>query len=732
MGKIQYNPWSIQSGVPMNQDKRFYESVFSQGNGYMGLRGTLPEDKENESYERCAYIAGVFDYIKQGITDMVNTPDYMISSISLEEEIFQPLGKGVSDFNQELCMENGTLIRSYLWTTLSGKKLWIKSTRYLSIADIHTAALRYEITPLNFSGTIHFETGIDTNISNQPVADDQMKQNEDVLKMIAVVNTKTANDISLLEVKTTSSADITIAYAFTLQAATPVQNKIRPDYFSKETDAYAKQGEALVFDKLISIYTSRECEKEQLMQITEGHAKQNLSHGFDKLLKDNQIAWRDRWNNSDIEIIGDNKVQSALRYNIFQLIQTNAMQDSTVNIGARGIMHGRYKGCYFWDTDIFMLPFYISTNPEAARNLVKYRYLKLEDARANAAQMNLKGAKYPWMCSINGREQCESWDIGSSEVHITADVAFAVDMYCQESRDMDFLMQYGVEIYIETARYWESRLTYDSEEMVYNLLFVKGPDEYCGITANNTYTNWLIRYNMQLALSGIAYLEKENPTKLMELAQRLNLMEDEKDKWQDIIDKIKILYEATSKLYLQDETFMKLEPLDIAAYKTDEIPLYRKICFDRLQRYRVLKQADLLLLMTMLPEDFTVEQKQAAWDLYEPLTLHDSSLSYGVHTLLAANLGDLKNAEEYFIKSLFLDIENVMGNAGNEGLHFAAFGITWQAVIRGFAGIQTKDGTLIANPKLPSHWERLRFPFWYQNKRYQIEITHDEAKIVQD
>lgn len=728
MDKIQYKPWSIRSEAPMRADKKYYESIFSQGNGYMGLRGTLPEDRENKSYERCAFIAGVFDYIKAGITDMVNTPDYMIAEISLEGEAFNPLE--AAEFSQELFMEDGTLIREAVWQTKGGRKLKVKSTRFLSLADVHTAAIRYELTPLNFDGSITVTTGIDTDISNQPIADDQMKQNDEVIRMISATGYESEEGLTCVSVKTNSSADIRIAYAFSLNPELPAEDINTGGYFAKKLNIPVKEGKTHRIDKLVSVYTSRECEKGKLTETVKQHAGKNRKLGFEELLVRNRDEWKQRWETADIEITGDDRVQSALRFNLFQLIQTNSSKDCTVNIGARGIMHGRYKGCYFWDTDIFMLPFYIGTNPEAAKNLVKYRYLMLEDARRNAKAMNLAGARYPWMCSIDGREQCESWDIGSSEVHVTADVAYAVDQYIRETKDLDFLTNYAVELYIETARYWVSRLTYDESGLVYNLLFVKGPDEYCGITSNNTYTNWLIRYNMKLALDGIDYLTEHAPDKLDYLISKLRLTKEEQKQWKEVIDRIKIVYREDQKLYMQDETFHLLEPLDITSHKTDEIPLYRKICFDRLQRYRVLKQADLLLLMIMLPEDFTKEQKQAAWDYYEPLTLHDSSLSYGVHSVLASSLGDLEHAEEYFKKSLFLDIENVMDNTGKEGLHFAAFGITWQAVIRGFAGLTTGNGQIEVHPALPGHWKRLRFHYRYQGVNYRIEIQDNQPQIT--
>ncbi|MFA9463309.1 MAG: glycoside hydrolase family 65 protein [Velocimicrobium sp.] len=733
MNKLDYDGWSIKSNASMRQDKKYYESIFSQGNGYMGIRGSLPEDFENQSYERCTYIAGVFDYIKEEITDMVNVPDYMNTKITVGEEVFEPLHESV-DIEQTLWLRDGILERCYCWKTKNSGKIVIKSQRFLSIDDIHTALIRYEIVALEKPCDMLFETGISANVSNQSIEDDQLKQNHTILKMAMPIEAW-QDEADVLKVKTTGRAGIHIIEGSLVQTE---ERELLPEhvkekeYVGTKYAFRAKQGKSYCFDKLISVFTSRECKLDQLNQVILAHIKKNKTLGYNTMYRKNKLAWMKKWETSDIEIEGDIKIQTAIRYNIFQLIQTNAEGDCTVNIGARGIMHGRYKGCYFWDTDIFMLPFYVNSNQEAARNLVMYRYLKLDDARKNAKELNLQGARYPWMCSIDGREQCESWDIGKSEIHVTADVAYAVDYYVRMSNDLEFYENYAIEIYAETARYHVSRLTYDENKDMYNLMFVKGPDEYCGITSNNTYTNWMIRYNMKLAVEGLTYLKENRATKYHELTCRLGIKGLEIKKWDTIRDKISLPYDDAKYLYIQDDTFMKLEPLMIDDYKTNESPLYHSICFDRLQRYRVLKQADLVLLVTLFPDDFSVEQKQAIWNYYEPLTLHDSSLSYGVHANLAANLSMNQQALAYFEKSVLLDLEDIMSSTGKEGLHFAAFGASWQALIMGFAGIRIKEDTITVNPNLPMNWSKLRFHFKYKGSDYQIEIKEGTGHIQKD
>jgi trehalose/maltose hydrolase-like predicted phosphorylase len=468
----------------------------------------------------------------------------------------------------------------------------------------------------------------------------------------------------------------------------------------KRIQFYGKMGKEYVFDKFTAVFSSRDNAQEPLQEAREAAVKAR-SEGFDRLHKRNCDSWRSRWEVSDITIEGDDLSQQGIRYNIFQLIQACDHDNQFVSIGARGLTHSRYKGCYFWDADIFMLPFFLYTNPKAAESLVKYRYNTLEGARENARAQNLEGARYAWMCTSDGLEQCGTWDIGLSEVHVTADVAYAVNKYAEAAGGEDFMADFGAEILIETARYWKSRFTYDEESDSYNLLFVKGPNEYGGVTSNNTYTVFMAINNFKAAEHAVKLLESKYPHKLSLLKDKLCFNDKEIEAWKDISGKVNINYDAARKLYIEDDTFLKLEPCDIRNLKEGNRASYHKVCFDRLQRYRVLKQADVLLLMQLLPRLFSEEEKKAAWEMYEPITLHDSSLSYGTHASLAANLGLVDKAYDYFVKCVRYNLDDIMGNTGREGLHMASMGSAWYAVVMGFGGVTMEDGEIRIHPSPP-------------------------------
>ena len=726
--------WLISQDMDNMDSGPYYESIFSLGNGYMGIRGFSEEESGREKYELCTYIAGVFDYLKPGITDMVNTPNYLYTRFEAKGTGLVPGNGTFKDFKRVLNLKDGTLTRSLIWSDLNGLETKIETTRFLSMANVHTAAIRYKITPLNYSGDILFETGIDGGITNNPISDVQLKKDINPVDFLHEVE-KCMTDGGIYYINTaTSVTGINIYETFSLdlyECSNGVRNgpvseteTIAHDRFiSKKISFYAEIGKEYVADKIVTVYTSRDFNGDPAEEVVLSYATEMQKSGFDMQYALNKDIWSKKWDISDVIVEGDDRSQLYIRYNIFQLIQGNAENDPYVSIGARSIFHGRYKGCYFWDTEIFMLPFFAYTNPNAAKNLLMYRYNTLSGAEFNAGAMSVEGARYAWMCTIDGKEQCETWDTGCCEIHITADVAYAIDQYYKVSGDESFIRDYGSEIYIKTARYWKSRFTYYKDQDRYNMLFVKGPNEYGGVTENNTYTTMMALNNFKLAIEAVSLMKEKYRAKWKELKEKICFDEAEMDTWKVIIKKAVINYDPEKKLYIEDDNFLKQEPIDIHDYKTDAIPLYHKISFDRLQRYMVIKQADILLLMTLLPEKFTKEEKRAAWDFYEPLTLHDSTLSFGSHALFASKLGLMDEASAYFDKSLSLDLDNVMSNTGEEGLHYAAFGATWQALVNGFGGIGLKPGGIDISPKLPEKWKSLRFNIIYQGNTIAISIS---------
>lgn len=731
--------WTIEQKTYWPDRESFYESIFSLGNGYMGARGFTEEKRSRSKYELCTFIAGVFDYIRPGITDMVNTPNFLHTRLTIDGEPFGYDSGNIVSYERSLNLKDGTLNKTVVWQDGRGRRTKIESVRFFSMDNVHNAAVRYRIIPVNHSGRIVFETAIDAQVANNPVSDDQLRDDVNQVELLQAVEKGTTGDgVAFVKAETRETRCV-ICEAFTLDGAENGE-KIRlqeatcenDGYISKKLELDMRQGNEYVIDKLIAVYTSRDGLGEEINAAAVRSAVEARKTGFEGMLAASREAWLKKWGVADIIIQGDERAQLSIRYNIFQLIQGNAENDDRVSIGARGIFHGRYKGCYFWDSEIFMLPFFTYTNPKAARNLLMYRYHTLPGAEENARRQSTEGARYAWMCTIDGMEQCDTWDTGCCEVHITADVAYAINQYCEATGDEEFLTDCGAEIYIKTARFWKSRFTYDRQNDRYNMLFVKGPDEYGGVTENNTYTTMMAINNFKLAMDAIALLKGKHPEAWGRLKAKTGFSDSEQDEWKEISGKAVINYDAQRKLYIEDDNFLKLEPLNIEGIKTDHTPLYHKISFDRLQRYMVLKQADVILLMALLPESFTEEEKKAAWDFYEPITLHDSTLSFGTHALFAARLGLMDKAYDYFNKSSRLDLDDIMHNTGREGVHFASFGATWQAVVNGFGGVVLSSGGIDIAPNLPEKWTLLKFKIFFKGNLIGISISKDGTKVSVD
>lgn len=728
--------WEIEQ-MSFNADKNmFYESIFSLANGYMGMRAFDYEETGRGSHELCTYIAGIFDYLDSGITDMVNTPNFLYFRLNIDGDQFDLKDADISDYKRVLNIREGTLTRTLVWKNSKGQRTRIETVRFLSMDNIHNAVVRYKITPLNYSGCLTIETAIDAKVTNNPINDDQLKENKETVNLFNEVEKGTDKSVCYITIQTKSTKyNITEAFDVNVtqdrQKIKYRQSIIKKDKFiAKKICFKINDGRQYFIDKLIGVYTSRDEGVNDTKSQAVKCIKAAMKEGFDSIYKTNRKAWSTKWDIADIIIKGDDKAQLSIRYNIFQLIQTNAENDPTVSIGARGIMHGRYKGCYFWDTEIFMLPFYVYTNPKAAKNLLMYRYNTLPGAEKNAAAQNVEGARYAWMSSIDGSEQCSTWDIGCCEVHITADVAYSLDHYYRVCGDENFIIDYGAEIYIKTARYWRSRFTYHEEEDCYNMLFVKGPNEYGGVTSNNTFTTFMAKYNLNLAIKAVSLLKEKYAVRWRELREKIDFSDSEIEEWKIIIDKAVINYDTNTKLYIEDDNFFKQQPLDLSLFKVDDTPLYRKISFDRLQRYRLIKQADVILLMALLPDMFSDEEKRRAWDTYEPITLHDSTLSFGIHALFAARLGLMEKAMYYYEKSSRLDLDDVMNNTAQEGLHSAAFGATWQAVINGFGGVSLRKGCLDISPNMHEGWESLKFKLFYMDNLIDVSISKEEIDVI--
>lgn len=720
MRELRITPWRIESLDP--DDRSFRESIFSQGNGYMGTRGYRPDQRGAHPAWRSTFLAGFYEYVKPGITDLVNHPDF--SGIQFRLNGTDSESHTVSDFLQTLDLRCGLVTWAYILTDRAGNQTRVKQEKFLSMADRHLAAIRVSLTPVNWSGALELSGGIDARVENLPVSDDQLTENVEFVKMWSDVRTEPRPAGGQLTAQTRiSHRQIAQSYLFSGKGS--LKTEAADEWVTTTINARLLQGMTWVGEKRIAVASFRDGDAGEIVKEKSEELKDKT---FDELLAESALAWEKIWKQADVQLIGNDEWQGAIRYNIFQLIQAMPYGDTHASIGARGLTHGRYKGCYFWDTEIFMLPFFAYTQPNAAKSLLQYRCHTLPDAVESAKRFSAKGARFSWMASDTGFEQCGTWDTGCCEIHITADIAHAVMQYVELTGDEAFLRDCGTELLLQTARYWVDRFNYVSAEDQYHLLFVKGPDEYCGVTCDDFYTVSMARDHLEQAAAAIKWMEKTYPEDWAVLAEKTGFQPEETEKWMDIA--AKVVLRRRGELWKQDATFDLLEPLDIQAHKDDDAPLYHKIGFDRLQRYQVLKQPAVLMYMALCPEKFSKDEVEAAWNYYEPKTLHDSTLSFGIHALVAARLGYEEKAVHYLEKSLFLDLKNVMKNTAGEGIHTASLGATWQAMVLGFGGLSIRNGVLNVENRLPPGIEEMRYRVFHKGIPHQITIRKNQKPEI--
>lgn len=724
---IKIAPWDISCEGAEEETRDYRESVFSQGNGYLGMRGYRPDEASPNQAHRTTFYSGFYEYIRPGITDLVNQPDCSYTEIRLSGKPAREMR--VCEAKQSLSLKTGEVSWQYVLEDGEGRKTQVESFRFAGMDNRRLVALRYRITPLNYEGTLELTTGVDGGVENLPISDNQMQGNTEFVKFWTEHAFLPRTDGGVLSAKTRYSKRETAAGWRVCAGGAATQQKpyAEGEKYATTLTASLKQGQTWQVDKLCAVACWRDGEDPA------AHVTRLLDENeadYDALLQKNAAVWQSIWRTADIRLDASDELQGAVRYNIYQLIASAPHGDEHASIGARGLMHGRYKGCYFWDTEVFMLPFFRDTLPDTAKSLLMYRYNTLNDAIESARRFSVKGARYSWMSSDTGFEQCETWDTGCCEIHITADIAYAVGKYALLSGDKAFMDEFGARILVETARYWFDRFSYCAPEDRYHLLFVKGPDEYCGVTSDNLYTVRLSKHNISLALQTLERLKKEQPGRYETLVQAAALLPEEQANWRDLLEKTVERFDEDRNLWVQDATFEQLEPLDIPGVRDTCKPLYYTLNFDRLQRYRVLKQPDVLMLMALLPEEFSQAEIESAWDYYEPITLHDSTLSFGMHALVAARLNKQAEAQGYFEKALYMDLRDVMQNTAREGIHTAALGAAWQALIYGYCGLSADPGAPRCTPRLPAFIRSAAFTVFRDGIWYDVTVNREGSCTV--
>lgn len=723
-----------------------WESVLCLGNGYLGLRAATEERYLGE--KRGLFVAGTFDRFDESeVSELPNGADILGIGLELNGERFGMPGGEVLEYDRSLCLKTGELVRRILWESGKTGRVRLVFKRFVSLEQLHLIGQRIEITPLDQDLEVKMSSGIDAQVTNSGVQ--HFIEGEKRLlggKCLQLTQTTRQSKIDFVVnlVHSPSSGG----------GAVPCQPQIymeRRKILNRYMTMVHKES-TWAMEKLASVHTSRDREwldREYSLEELQRASWQELircsDDGYDALLQESTSAWQRKvWSRSDIRMNEKNALdQLAVRFALYHLTIMTPAHDSRMNIAAKGLSGEGYKGHTFWDTEIFMLPYFVWTQPEIARSLLEYRYLSLEGARRKARENGYEGAMFPWESAwIDEGETTPVWgaaDIvtglptkiwsGFIEQHITSDVAYGIWYYFLATGDQDFMIRCGYEIIFDAAKFWASRLEWDEERKLYCIHDVVGPDEYKEHVNNNAYTNYTAHWTIGKAMKLHDLLKENYSAKYLELRDKLDLIPCY-GQWSEKKDRIYLPRPNPDGVIPQDDTYLSKRDIDLTPYRNQKHvgEIFRDYNLEQVNEMQVSKQADVLLLLYLFENLFDRDVKHACWNYYFPRTLHDSSLSLSIHSILANDMGDRELAYALFKRAAEVDLGPDM-ESSNDGIHAASMGGIWQCVVCGFAGVRMAEGRLRIHPRLPEDWDSVQFSLQWHSEPLSFLITHETIEI---
>lgn len=724
------------------------ETLFAIGNGYLGMRGNLDEGIPhsqtgtfiNGFHETwpLVYSEGAFGFAKTGQT-MLNVTDAKVFKLYIDDEPFYLPTASLQLFERTLDMQEGTLQRRVLWETAVGKQVLIESKRLVSLQHRHVAAISYQVTILNADAPVVISSEVAGDQMNQTGIADPRHAKGFQYKVLEPQE-HYADKMRLVLTHHAQNSGMTIAcgadHLIRTDASYTYQNVCDGDLGKVVFSVDAKKKKTIKIYKFITYHSSRHATTAELALRTERTLDRLVDQEFYSLVNGQREYMDDFWRRSDIylrgnaESAGRNKreIQQAMRWNLFQILQASGRAEGT-GIPAKGLTGQTYEGHYFWDTEIYLMPFLIYTAPNIARNLLRFRYSMLDQAKARARELNLKGALYPWR-TINGEEASAYYAAGTAQYHINADIMYALKKYVDITDDKALLYNEGAEMLVQTARMWEDLGFYSERRNgQFCIHGVTGPDEYTTVVNNNAYTNMMARENLFFAVKTVEEMRDNYPEHYENLRHRTKLKSEEIDAWLNAGNNMYIPFEEAMGIHPQDEDFLELKKWDIRNTPRDKFPLLLYYHPLVIYRHQVIKQADVVLAMLLLNHIFTEEQKKNNFNYYDPLTTGDSSLSACIQSIIAAEIGNSEKAMEYARFALLMDLADIGGNMA-DGCHIASMGGTWMVAVYGFGGMREHNKMINFNPRLPDPIEELRFPLQIRGKRLIVEINQKEATYL--
>lgn len=738
---IKAHEWQIIEEGFNPHHNRISESIFSLGNGRMGQRANFEEEYSGETL-RGSYVAGVYypdktrvGWWKNGYPEyfakVLNAPNWIGIHISIENQKLDLAKCKVEDFKRILDMKTGILSRTFAATFPDGKKVRVESKRFCSMANGEIGAIRYSITPLNFTAKATLSIYVDADVVNVDSNYDE-KFWEEVYKEAsegeAIVTAQTK--------KTFFHVTTGMRYVLEVDGKPApvdrINKELREKFAGNVVQLDLKEGKEMIIYKYGAVLSSENHPKDQMVAACKKVLDKATGDGFDKLSEAHASVWAHKWEESDITIDGDAAAQQGIRFNIFQLTQTYTGEDERLNIGPKGFTGEKYGGSTYWDTEAYCLPFYLGTSePKVPRNLLVYRYKQLQKAIENAAKLGFTdgAALYP-MVTINGEECHNEWEITFEEIHRNGAIAYAIYDYINYTGDESYLSEYGFEVLLGISRFWSQRITWSSDKNKFVMLGVTGPNEYENNVNNNWYTNTIATWTLEYTLQALEYIKKNANGHYQEISGRTKFNEaKETARWKEIIEKMYYPENEARGIFLQQDGFLDKEILSVSDLRKEDRPLNQKWSWDRILRSCFIKQADVLQGLYFFEDRFDIEIIRRNFDFYEPMTVHESSLSPCVHVILASRLGYKQQAYDLYLRTARLDLDDY-NNDTEDGCHITSMAGTWMSVVKGFGGMRVKNGALHFNPFIPDQWKSYSFRLEFRGRVIKVRVSSGKVDTI--
>jgi len=737
-------PWKISETSISLKNNLLSETIFSLGNGYIGMRGSFEEGLAGTDCRtnNGIYLNGFFESVPIPHSErghgyavntqtMLNVTNSRIIELFLGEERFSMVTGTLLNYERTIDMRKGYLIRDLIWRSPKGHEVNISIKRLVSYKNRHLVAFSYEIEPLNFSAPIKIKSALSGAVDNHRHEEYDPRFSASLGGLGLSTTDIQSDGEKAVMLQSTQRSKLKLACAMDNSLSGVKHKRVEIERTSTLVSVNyqfeGKKNEKVTLEKYVAYYTNRDYPEDELCPLAERTVENSRNNGFQSLLSGQEEALTDYWRKTGIELEGDSFAERGLRFNLFHLFQAAGCEGKT-GIGSKGLTSEGYDGHYFWDTEIYMIPFFCAVMPDQARKLLEYRYSILDFARLRARELSHpRGALFPWR-TIAGEEGSSYYPAGTAQYHINAAIAYAVCKYIEMTGDYDFMLSQGAEIIFETARLWEDLGAYISRKgNRFCFHEVTGPDEYTALVNNNCYTNLMASWHLDFAAKTARRLSKEYPEEFNKIADKIGLQNEEPAAWQRAAASMFIPYDDTLRIHPQDDSFLDKETWDFDSTPAEKFPLLLHYHPLVIYRYQVCKQPDIILAHLLLGDRFSLEQKRRDYNYYEPITTHDSSLSPSIFGVVASELGYHEESYRFFTITSRLDLDNVLKDT-HFGVRMGNMAGSWLCLAYGFAGMRTQHGKLSFKPVLPGLLKKYQFRIFFRGAHLEIQV--DQNKVV--